>query len=318
MTDLPAPDPSAPPEQGEPSRRLLLVHAHPDDESINNGATMAKYAAEGAHVTLVTCTLGEEGEVIPPELAQLAPDRDDRLGDHRVGELAAAMAELGVTDHRFLGGTGRYRDSGMMGAEQNKRPHCFWQADVDEAAAALVEVIREVRPQVLVTYDPAGGYGHPDHIQAHRVAMRAADLAAEPAYRRDLGEPHSIAKIYWNRAPRSVVEEGFARLKEALPELPFPAAASVADVPGVVDDDVITTVIDGSGFAAAKAAAMRAHATQIEVVEPWFALSNQLAQPLSAVEYYELVRGERGGDASGGSQETDLFAGVAATEEGAA
>ncbi|MGW1023131.1 N-acetyl-1-D-myo-inositol-2-amino-2-deoxy-alpha-D-glucopyranoside deacetylase [Streptomyces sp. NPDC002577] len=302
MTDLPA-------------RRLLLVHAHPDDESINNGATMAKYAAEGAHVTLVTCTLGEEGEVIPPELAHLAPDRDDRLGDHRVGELAAAMAELGVTDHRFLGGAGRYRDSGMLGAPQNERPHCFWQAGLDEAAGALAEVIREVRPQVLITYDPDGGYGHPDHIQAHRVAMRAAGLAAEPAHRRDLGEPHTIAKIYWNRAPRSVVEEGFARLKDALPELPFPAAASVADVPGVVDDDVITTVIDGSRFASAKAAAMRAHATQVEVAEPWFALSNQLAQPLFAVEYYELVRG---GDASGGSAETDLFAGVAVTEEGAA
>ncbi|MBA4865727.1 N-acetyl-1-D-myo-inositol-2-amino-2-deoxy-alpha-D-glucopyranoside deacetylase [Streptomyces sp. PSKA54] len=318
MTDLPSPKHSASLEQGGPPRRLLLVHAHPDDESINNGATMAKYAAEGAQVTLVTCTLGEEGEVIPPELALLAPDRDDRLGEYRVRELTAAMSELGVTDHRFLGGAGRYRDSGMMGAPQNRRPHSFWQADVDEAAAALVEIIREVRPQVLITYDPDGGYGHPDHIQAHRVAMRAADLAAEPAYRRDLGEPHTIAKIYWNRAPRSVVEEGFARLKDALAELPFPASASVDDVPGVVDDDVITTVIDGGGFAAAKAAAMRAHATQIEVVEPWFALSNRLAQPLSAVEYYELVRGERGDGVSGGSPETDLFAGVTEAGKGAA
>src|SRR5882757_4472262 len=101
MTDLPA-------------RRLLLVHAHPDDESINNGVTMAKYAAEGALVTLVTCTRGEEGEVIPPELAHLAPDRDDVLGAYRVDELATAMAALGVTDHRFLGAPGRYRDSGMM------------------------------------------------------------------------------------------------------------------------------------------------------------------------------------------------------------
>src|SRR5215472_14939045 len=120
-----------------PTRRLLLVHAHPDDESINNGATMAKYAAEGVGVTLVTCTLGEEGEVIPPGLAHLAADRDDTLGERRIGELAAAMQELGITDHRFLGGPGRYRDSGMMGTPQNDVPGSFWQADLDEAAGHL-------------------------------------------------------------------------------------------------------------------------------------------------------------------------------------
>ncbi|WP_327133447.1 N-acetyl-1-D-myo-inositol-2-amino-2-deoxy-alpha-D-glucopyranoside deacetylase [Streptomyces sp. NBC_01343] len=296
---------------GLPARRLLLVHAHPDDESINNGVTMAKYAAEGAHVTLVTCTLGEEGEVIPPDLAHLAPDRDDALGPHRIGELAAAMAELGVTDHRFLGGPGRFRDSGMMGAEQNRRPGSFWSADVDEAAAHLVEVIREVRPQVLVTYDPDGGYGHPDHIQAHRVAMRGAELAAEPTYRRDLGDPWRIGKIYWNRVPRSVVEEGFARLKAAGTKTPFPGLASPQDVPGVVADDRITAEIGAEeAFVAAKAAAMRAHATQIAVDGPFFALSNDLAQPLFAREYYELVAGRSG--APRGTREHDLFAGVEA------
>jgi len=295
-----------------PDRRLLLVHAHPDDESINNGATMAKYAAEGAHVTLVTCTLGEEGEVIPSELAHLAPDRDGGLGPHRIGELTAAMKELGVTDHRFLGGPGCFRDSGMMGVEQNHRAGAFWSADVDEAAAHLVEVIREVRPQVLVTYDPHGGYGHPDHIKAHRVAMRAAELAAEPLFRRDLGGPWQIAKTYWNRVPRSVAELGFARLREALPGLLFSKSAAVEDVPGVVDDSVITTEIDGSAYAAAKAAAMRAHATQIEVAEPWFVLSNELAQPLFTTEYYEWVRGER----PQGRRETDLFEGIHRVEAG--
>ncbi|WP_329545674.1 N-acetyl-1-D-myo-inositol-2-amino-2-deoxy-alpha-D-glucopyranoside deacetylase [Streptomyces sp. NBC_00554] len=296
-----------------PDRRLLLVHAHPDDESINNGATMARYTAEGAHVTLVTCTLGEEGEVIPPGLAHLAPDRDGGLGPHRIGELTAAMKELGVTDHRFLGGPGRYHDSGMMGVEQNHRPGAFWSADVDEAAGHLVEVIREVRPQVLVTYDPDGGYGHPDHIQAHRVAMRAAELAALPDFRTDLGEPWEIAKIYWNRVPRSVAEAEFARLREALPELPYTKSAAVDDVPGVVDDSEITTEIDGTAHAAAKAAAMRAHATQVEVAEPWFVLSNELAQPLFTTEYYELVRGERP-KAREKTRETDLFAGIAGTD----
>src|ERR1700691_283183 len=160
-----------------PERRLLLVHAHPDDASICTGATMAKYAAEGAQVTLVTCTLGELGEVIPPSLAHLAAEKEDRLGEYRIGELAGACDPLRVSDHRFLGGPGRWRDSGMMGTQDNTDPRCFWQADVDEAAAALLDVIREVRAQVLVTYDANGFYGHPDHIQAHRVAWRAFELA---------------------------------------------------------------------------------------------------------------------------------------------
>ncbi|MCC3767032.1 N-acetyl-1-D-myo-inositol-2-amino-2-deoxy-alpha-D-glucopyranoside deacetylase [Streptomyces sp. UNOC14_S4] len=288
-----------------PGRRLLLVHAHPDDESINNGATMAKYAAEGAHVTLVTCTLGEEGEVIPEALAHLAADRDDALGPYRAGELAAAMRELGVSDHRLLGGAGRYRDSGMMGAPQNDRPHSFWQADVDEAAASLVEVIREVRPQVLVTYDPDGGYGHPDHIQAHRVAMRAVELAGERAFRRDLGEPYEVAKVYWNCLPLSEVEAGFARLRERGIDKPFPGIAAPSDVPGVVDDAEVTAAVDGSAYAERKAAAMRAHATQIAVDGPFFALSNDLGQPLFITEYYKLVRGE-----AEAGREDDLFAGV--------
>ncbi|MFJ4468989.1 N-acetyl-1-D-myo-inositol-2-amino-2-deoxy-alpha-D-glucopyranoside deacetylase [Streptomyces sp. NPDC089424] len=282
-----------------PSRRLLLVHAHPDDESINNGATMARYAAEGAQVTLVTCTLGERGEVIPPELGHLS---GTALGEHRLGELTAAMRELGVEDFRQLGAAGRYRDSGMMGLPDNDDPGCLWQADVDEAAARLVEVIREVRPQVLVTYDPNGGYGHPDHIQAHRIAMRAADLAAEAG----LG----IAKIYWNRVPRTIAEDAFDRLQDALPGLAFTRSAVADDVPGVVEDERITTEIDGTAYAAAKAAAMAAHVTQIEVAEPYFALSNQLAQPLFGTEYYELARGgpARGEGPSG--RETDLFAGI--------
>ncbi|MFC7846674.1 N-acetyl-1-D-myo-inositol-2-amino-2-deoxy-alpha-D-glucopyranoside deacetylase [Streptomyces sp. NPDC057382] len=280
-----------------PGRRLLLVHAHPDDESINNGATMARYAAEGAHVTLVTCTLGERGEVIPPGLAHLS---GAALGGHRRRELTEAMGALGVRDVRLLGGAGRYSDSGMMGLPDNDDPACFWQADVDEAAAHLVEVIHEVRPQVLVTYDDEGGYGHPDHIQAHRVAMRAAELAA--------GSGWAIPKIYWNRVPRPVVEDAFARLREDLPGTPFTKTAEVGDVPGVVPEERVTTELDGTAYAAAKAAAMRAHATQITVDGPYFVLSNELAQPILTTEYYELVRGERGADP--GERETDLFAGV--------
>src|SRR6476659_2595955 len=173
-----------------PRRRILLVHAHPDDETIGNGVTMAKYADEGAHVTLVTCTLGEEGEVLVPELEHLAAQHEDGLGEHRIGELADAMKILGVTDHRFLGGAGRYRDTGMDVDEKGNaippasiRDDTFWAADLVEASNHLVEVIREIRPQVRVTYDEHGGYGHPDHIQAHRVAMYGSVLAAIPSYR---------------------------------------------------------------------------------------------------------------------------------------
>ncbi|MFF4057291.1 N-acetyl-1-D-myo-inositol-2-amino-2-deoxy-alpha-D-glucopyranoside deacetylase [Streptomyces sp. NPDC001668] len=278
----------------QPARRLLLVHAHPDDESINNGATMARYAAEGARVTLVTCTLGELGEVIPPGLRHLT---GAALGQYRLGELTAALRALGVEDARLLGGAGRYQDSGMMGLPENDDPACFWQADVDEAARHLVEVILDVRPQVLVTYDDHGGYGHPDHIQAHRVAMRAVELAADAGW--------EIRKVYWNRVPRTVGERAFARLHDDLSGLPFAKAAALGDVPGVVDDERITTQIDGTAYAAAKSAAMTAHATQIDVSGAYFALSNELAQPLFTTEYYELVRGEHGD-----TRESDLFSGI--------
>jgi N-acetyl-1-D-myo-inositol-2-amino-2-deoxy-alpha-D-glucopyranoside deacetylase len=281
---------------------ILFVHAHPDDESINNGATMAKYAAEGARVTLVTCTLGELGEVLVPELAYLAADREDRLGPHRITELAAAMRELGVADYRFLGGPGRYRDSGMMGTEPNDRPDCFWRADVDEAAALLAPVIREVKPQVMVTYNEVGGYGHPDHIQAHRVAMRAAQLAADP----DTEQPHEIAKIYWNTLPRSVVQAGLDALREGGRDTGFAVVGSVDELPFVAQDDTVSTVVHAEEYAGRKAAAMRAHATQIAVEGPFFALSNLLGQQVMGVEHYQLVSGELGP----GKPETDLFAGL--------
>ncbi|MFJ3303118.1 N-acetyl-1-D-myo-inositol-2-amino-2-deoxy-alpha-D-glucopyranoside deacetylase [Streptomyces sp. NPDC086549] len=298
MTELPSPSlrPGGPPSRA--ARRLLLVHAHPDDESINNGATMARYAAEGADVTLVTCTLGERGEVIPPELAHLT---GAALGEYRLRELTAAMRELGVEDFRLLGGVGRYADSGMMGLSDNDDPACFWQADLDEAAGHLAKVILEVRPQVLVTYDDNGGYGHPDHIQAHRVAMRAVELAADAGW--------GIPKVYWNRVPRRVAEDAFARLRGDLPGLPFAKSAALDDVPGVVDDELVSTEIDGTAHAAAKAAAMAAHVTQIEVAGPYFALSNELAQPLFTTEYYELVSGGRPQ-----ARETDLFAGTGVGE----
>ncbi|GAA2603672.1 N-acetyl-1-D-myo-inositol-2-amino-2-deoxy-alpha-D-glucopyranoside deacetylase [Actinomadura fulvescens] len=288
--------------------RILFVHAHPDDESIGTGASMAKYAAEGAQVCLVTCTLGEEGEIIPAELRHLASDKEDRLGEYRIGELADACAALGVADHRFLGGAGRWRDSGMMGGSTNDDPRCFWRANADEAAGELVKIIREVRPHVIVTYDERGNYGHPDHIQAHRVTWRAFELAADPAY--GDGEPWQAAKFYAYATPRTVLARAIAVMREA--KLPFDRVAGLDELGSGVPDDRITTMVDARPYLPAKLAALRAHRTQIVVapdeVGPFFALSNGLGQQAFGTEFFILLAGERGPVAPGG-RETDLFAG---------
>lgn len=298
----------------EPSRRLLLVHAHPDDESIGTGATMARYAAEGAEVCLVTCTLGEEGEVLLSSLALLAADQADQLGGWRIAELAAAMAELGVTDHRFLGGAGRFRDSGMLGQPANGHPRAFWRAASDPAmfgaaVDALVEIIRELRPQVMVSYDDAGGYGHPDHIMAHRVATAAAKAAAEPDHPAG-GRPWSVAKFYWTATPRSVLASQLDAIR-ADREFPFQTVESVDDVPFAVADELVSTVIHAPGQAAAKARALAAHGTQVTVRGGYYALSNNLGQQLLASEYFRLVAGRLGDERDADGRETDLFGGLA-------
>jgi N-acetyl-1-D-myo-inositol-2-amino-2-deoxy-alpha-D-glucopyranoside deacetylase len=290
---------------------MLLVHAHPDDETINNGATMARYVAEEAQVTLLTCTLGEEGEVLVPELELLGPEHADQLGGYRISELRAAMDALGVTDSRFLGGPGRYRDSGMMGTPANDKARAFWNADLDEAIGHAAAVVREVRPQVVVTYDENGGYGHPDHIQAHRVAMGAVAAAADPAYRPDLGEAWDVAKVYWCCMPRSVLQAGIDALAAAGDDTFFEGVTDAAEIPFSVPDDQVTAAVDGGSFGSHKEAAMRAHPTQILVDGPFFALSNRFGQQMLGVEYYRLVKGERGPSGSGKhGWEDDLFAGL--------
>ena len=292
-------------------RRLLLVHAHPDDETINNGVTMARYVEEGASVTLVTCTRGEEGEILVPELAHLAADANDALGAHREQELAAAMAALGVTDHRFLGGVGRYRDSGMIGTAANAREDCLWRADLREAADHLVDVIRDVRPQVLITYDELGGYGHPDHIQAHRIATYATSLAAAPSYRLDLGEPWDVAKVYWTAISESRLRASLRRLRELGEASSFDGMDPEGELPPfAVPDKMLTTVIDGTAHVDRKLAAMRVHATQISVDGPFFALSNNLGNQVWSEEFYRLVKGRTGEPTDGDGLELDLFAGL--------
>jgi N-acetyl-1-D-myo-inositol-2-amino-2-deoxy-alpha-D-glucopyranoside deacetylase len=290
---------------------MLLVHAHPDDESITTGASMAYYVAQGAHVTLLTCTLGEEGEVLVPEYAQLEAAQADQLGGLRIGELNDAMRAIGVTDHRFLGGPGRFRDSGMMGTPANEHARAFWRAATepevfDEAVAAAVEVVREVRPHVMVTYDDNGDYGHPDHIMAHRVATAAAERAADPSY--GTGEPWQVAKFYWTATPKSVLRRGFEAIAGQT-ALPF-GVASVDDLPFGVDDDLVTTAVDATGFGAQKMAALAAHRTQIAVDGVFFALSNMLGREVMSIEHFRLIQGQLGDERDADGHEVDLFAGL--------
>jgi N-acetyl-1-D-myo-inositol-2-amino-2-deoxy-alpha-D-glucopyranoside deacetylase len=281
-------------------RRLVVVHAHPDDETLWTGGMIAHYAAGGVAVTLMTCTLGEQGEVFVDELRGLAADRADQLGGYRVAELRAACAELGTTDQRFLGGIGRWRDSGMVpepgaraSAPPELHPRAFAAGRLDEQVDALVEVLEQVRPQVVVSYGPDGGYGHPDHVRAHQVTMAATAQIPE------------VARVFWTVRPVSAVAEGIAALR-AMPELPFPLPGSHG-LPGVADAEV-TTALDVSAQRSAMLAAMRAHATQIRV---WtagphaaFALSDGVARPVFDTEHFTLARG-----AAAGAHD-DLFGGL--------
>lgn len=302
--------------------RLLLVHAHPDDESIDNAATMAAVAAGGGRVTLVTCTLGEEGEVIGDEHADLVSGARDALGPHRAAELAAATAALGVHDVRLLGGRGRYRDTGMVvlpggraAVPPEVRPDCFAVADLDEAAAALADVLREVRPHVLLTYEPGGGYGHPDHVMAHRVALRAVDLATAPGPRGQAA--WEVPKVYATVRSEPAVRAWLrARPPGSGAWDPDGPLASV-----FVPEADVTAVVDAGGHHHAKAAALRAHATQVTVLDDHpgsatLALSNEVPQPWSAVETYRLLRGRPAGPLDDRGRETDLFAGTAARRAG--
>jgi N-acetyl-1-D-myo-inositol-2-amino-2-deoxy-alpha-D-glucopyranoside deacetylase len=262
---------------------------------------MARYAADGAHVTLVTCTLGEEGEIHVPALAGLAAAEADQLGGYRITELAEACRLLGVADHRFLGGAGRYRDSGMMDTPANEHPRAFWGADLDAAAGELLEVIRQVRPQVAVTYDTNGFYGHPDHIQAHRVLMRAVELAE--------AEGIAPAKVYWTAVPRSVLEAGMREFRDSS-DNPFADIEKPEDLPFGTPDEDIAARIDAHEYADEKTAALKAHATQIPPTSWLFAIAGNFGAEFMGVEYYQLARGRKGHGVGPHTWEEDLFAGL--------
>jgi N-acetyl-1-D-myo-inositol-2-amino-2-deoxy-alpha-D-glucopyranoside deacetylase len=284
--------------------RLLFVHAHPDDETLTTGATIAHYADAGAQVHVVTCTLGEEGEVIGERWAHLAVDQADQLGGYRIGELTAALHALGIEQPIFLGGAGRWRDSGMDGTPPRHHQR-FIDADPREAVGALVAIIRDLRPHVVVTYDPQGGYGHPDHIHAHRVTTAAVAASGGAEYS---GEPWTVPKFYWTVMSKTAMAAGLNALEDVPSDW---IRVTVEDVPFGYPDDAIDAVVEFPDQLPAKVAALRAHATQVTVAPDGrsCALSNNMALPIGAVEHYILAAGTPGKRDDRG-WEIDLLAGL--------
>lgn len=287
-------------------RRLMLVHAHPDDESSQSSATMARYAADEAQVTLVTCTLGERGEILVPEWEHFTPAE---LGEHRAGEIADALSCLGVTDHVWLGGRGTYHDTGMTTDDEGRvtapddvPANAFWTADLLEASLSLVELIRDRRPQVLTSYDPFGGYGHPDHVQAHRVTMYAAHLAGAN-YRLDLGQPWAVQRILWStnntdnwiKAAQVAREMGLERFQDWDEEQLRSSSA------------VIDAIVGYEGWLEQCTMALSAHRSQVRLDDDFWRFFQIMREQEGGGEAYQLAAGV---PFPQGVVATDLFQGL--------
>ena len=279
---------------------LLTVHAHPDDEASKGAPTVARYHAEGVRTVLVCCTGGEEGEILNPALdgAEMA----ERLAEVRAEELARAAAVIGYDEVVMLG----YRDSGMEGTEANTHPDCFANADLEEAIARLVQVVRGHRPQVVVTYpEDQGGYRHPDHIRVHDVSVPAFERAGDPDYRRDLGEPWAPMKLYYTLWSRQRIEERHQAFKELGLESPYGEWWFERES----TDDQITTQVPVDGFIDARIEGLLAHATQIDPESTfWFGLPPEVERSIHPYDDYVLARGPRPTK----HPERDLFEGLRA------
>jgi N-acetyl-1-D-myo-inositol-2-amino-2-deoxy-alpha-D-glucopyranoside deacetylase len=284
---------------------LLCVHPHPDDESIACGGVLARAAEAGVRTIVVTCTGGEEGE----NLARIDLGDDD-LVTHRRRELAAALDILGVHRHHELG----YRDSGMAGMPSNEHPDSFIRADVEVAAARLAEIIRAERPQVVVSDDAQGTYGHPDHIQAHRVTVRAVELAADPAAP-VAGPVWEVSKRYSHTLGKGRLLAGHRAMLAAGLASPFGEGdiERVEDLPLGVPDEQVTTEVDVAAWLERKRAAMAAHRSQIGPDSFFLNTPDELVTSMFATEQFVLEEGRPGGD---GLPETDLFAGIAPAARG--
>lgn len=298
---------------------LLLVHAHPDDEAMGTGGLIASSVDAGRRVDLVTCTDGAEGEIHDPTLDH--EEARPRLAGIRRDELACSLDALGggrVNLH-MLG----YRDSGMMGTEANEHPAAFWKADLDEAIGRLVRIVREARPAVMVGYDSNGGYGHPDHINAHRIAVGAFDAAADPARYPDAGPPHEVAKLYETAFAREAWLGLMSAMKERGIKLPWDFDEAVdqyaAGEQHEAGEDVdsfgtsladISTTIDVSAVAERKRACMACHRTQAQDLGWLLELPDDLAADALRNEFFVLRRWRGHEPVEAALRETELFTGL--------
>ena len=272
-------------------RTLLVVHAHPDDETISTGGILARYSAEGVRTVVVTCTNGDLGEVSDDGLLD-----DSGIGALRQRELANAMAVLGVQRSVNLG----YGDSGMPGWPENHRRGALWAAPLEEAVERLLAILEEEQPQVVVTYDETGGYGHPDHVKTHLVAVAAFKRAAS-------------AKLYFVRYPLRWSREFVAALRAE--GIPAPSSAPTGanagpDVTEVgVPDELVTTAVDVAAFVANKRAALACHRSQMPSSHFLLRMSPDLAARLWAHEFFSRESGPT--TTPRGELESDLFDGLA-------
>lgn len=293
---------------------LLLVHAHPDDEVFSTGGTIAQALADGHRVDLVVCTGGEEGEVHDPDLdpAEAQPRlREIREGELRcsLDALSAGGAEAGLLNLHLLG----HRDSGMMGTPGNERPDAFWQADLEVATEPVVRLIREARPAVVIHYDETGGYGHPDHIQAHRIAVAAAAAAAAADRYPETGAPYRPANRYQTAFGSGRWLELMAKMRARGIPLPWDYdetldagnEGAADERPGTVEP-AVTTVVEVSRWLSAKRAAMACHRTQRQDFDWAIDLPDDLALEAFGTERFVLVERD-GAPPPAGILETSLF-----------
>jgi mycothiol conjugate amidase Mca len=280
--------------------RLLAVHAHPDDEVIGTGGILARYSAAGVRVALACATRGEVGEIVDPTIDEA--EARPRLAQIREGELRCACGVLGVHDLFFLD----YRDSGMVGTADNEHPEAFCRAEIEDATRRLVRIIRTVRPQVVVTYDEKGGYGHPDHLMAHRVTVAAFDAAGDPVrYPEDGVEPWQPTKLYYSAIPRSVLEQMEAYLKSVGITSPFDRPDLTPEAFGN-PDETVTTKVDVRPHLEQKRNALECHRTQIAADSFFFKLPEVFNREAMGYEHFIRARSL----VPAPTPEDDLFTGV--------
>lgn len=284
---------------------IMAVRAHPDDECFTLGGTLARYSDEGHRTVLVTCTGGENGEIVDEELN--TPENKARLADIRREELMASVHILGITDVELLG----YRDSGMADSPENEDARSFHKADMDEATARLVALVRRYRPDVLVTDNEEGSYGHPDHIMANRVTVAAYDAAADAAFHPQIGPPHRVAKLYYTAFAQFQVVGTWRKMRELGLEMPWRRDEESADSEPAwgLPDEEIDAQIDIHAYLSKKKASLLAHRTQIKPDMWMLTLPEEVFQGFMGYEVFRRIRSE----ISIHGKEDDLFGEVTGT-----